>query len=51
MGWINLVQDKDNWQAVLNTAMNHWDAKKKNEGTLLTKKILNSEEEMYRAVS
>ena len=24
MGWINLAQDRDKWQAVLNTAINHW---------------------------
>ena len=24
MGWINLAQDMEKWQAVLNTAINHW---------------------------
>jgi hypothetical protein len=24
MGWINLAQDREKWQAVLYTAMNHW---------------------------
>jgi len=24
VGWIHMVQDRDHWQAVLNTVMNLW---------------------------
>jgi hypothetical protein len=26
VGWISVAQDRDKWQAVMNTVMNHWDS-------------------------